>query len=80
MKQKPAEGQRPEMYFEEGGMPETVSHQFCHSCAAKQEHCQYLSVVSHPVLTMLNLRHTRQGMGHAICCCKVVSTISMAAS
>lgn len=24
MKQKPAEGQRPEMYFEEGGMPETV--------------------------------------------------------
>lgn len=24
MKQRPAEGQRPEMYFEEGGMPETV--------------------------------------------------------
>ena len=25
MKQKPAEGQRPEMYFEESGMPEAVS-------------------------------------------------------
>lgn len=32
MKQKPAEGQRPEMYFEEGGMPETVSlHAYPHA-------------------------------------------------
>ncbi|KAL3150562.1 hypothetical protein ABBQ32_000374 [Trebouxia sp. C0010 RCD-2024] len=31
MKQKPAEGQRPEMYFEEGGMPETVGLQTWHS-------------------------------------------------
>ena len=29
MKQKPAEGQRPEMYFAEAGMPETVSLPAC---------------------------------------------------
>jgi len=33
MKQKPAEGQRPEMYFERGGMPEAVSDHFQHTLA-----------------------------------------------
>ena len=76
MKQKPAEGQRPEMYFEEGGMPETVSHELCHSCAAKQEQCQHLQYCIIP-LTYNHSAHIGQGMDHAMCCCRLVSTVLM---
>lgn len=41
MKQKPAEGQRPEMYFEESGMPEAVSQALlCAHCVMKHGQCK----------------------------------------
>ncbi len=67
MKQKPAEGQRPEMYFEEGGMPETVSHELCHSCAAKQEQCPHFQCCIIPLTSTHNAHIVPYVPGHGSC-------------